>query len=236
MISSIPKWLIGLFGNKLSPNVKVVETTYLSPEIKKISFKGDISNWDFSIGYASVIRVSETEFRNYTVSYHNKENGVFDIIFHIHGNGVGSHFIDSLKVGNELFISPPRGKILYDPNLKHQFFFGDETTLGVACAFLPLLKANRHQFQFYFELNEANNSIPELLGLENYTVFPKNNSFRNEKWISTLPLFQMQQSDTANLALVGNVKSVQTFRKVLKNKTQGTVYSQGYWLEGKKGL
>lgn len=236
MISSIPKWLIGLFGNKLSPNVKVVETTYLSPEIKKISFKGDISDWDFSIGYASVIRVSETEFRNYTVSYHNKENGVFDIIFHIHGNGVGSHFIDSLKVGNELFISPPRGKILYDPNLKHQFFFGDETTLGVACAFLPLLKANRHQFQFYFELNEANNSIPELLGLENYTVFPKNNSFRNEKWISTLPLFQMQQSDTANLALVGNVKSVQTFRKVLKNKTQGTVYSQGYWLEGKKGL
>lgn len=236
MISSIPKWLIGLFGNKLSPNVKVVETTYLSPEIKKISFKGDISNWDFSIGYASVIRVSETEFRNYTVSYHNKENGVFDIIFHIHGNGVGSHFIDSLKVGNELFISPPRGKILYDPNLKHQFFFGDETTLGVACAFLPLLKANRHQFQFYFELDEANNSIPELLGLENYTVFPKNNSFRNEKWISTLPLFQMQQSDTANLALVGNVKSVQTFRKVLKNKTQGTVYSQGYWLEGKKGL
>lgn len=236
MISSIPKWMIGLFGNKLSPNVKVAETTFLSPEIKKICFKGDISDWDFSIGYASVIRVSETEFRNYTVTYHNKENGVFDIIFHIHGNGVGSHFINSLKVGDELFISPPRGKKIYNPNLKHQFFFGDETSLGVACAFLPLLKANRHQFQFYFELEELNKSIPELLGLDNYTVFPKNNSFRNEKWISTLPLFQTQEWDTANLALVGNVKSVQTFRKVLKNKTQGTIYSQGYWLEGKKGL
>ena len=236
MISSIPKWMIGLFGNKLFPNVKVVATTFLSPEIKKVSFKGDISEWDFSIGYASVIRVSETEFRNYTVSYYNKQSGVFDIIFHIHGNGVGCHFIDSLKVGDELFISPPRGKKLYDPNVKHQFFFGDETALGVAFALLPLLKANRHQFQVYLELDEANKSVPELLALENYTVFPKNNSFKNEKWISTLPLFQMQEWDIANLALVGNVKSVQTFRKVLKNKTQGTIYSQGYWLEGKKGL
>lgn len=236
MISSIPKWLIGLFGNRLSPNVKVTATTFLSPEIKKISFKSDISDWDFSIGYASVIRVSETDFRNYTVSYHNKEEGIFDMIVHIHGSGVGSLFIDSLKIGDELFISPPRGKKIYDPNLKHQFFFGDETALGVACAFLPLLKANGHQFQFYFELDEANNSIPELLGLENYTVFPKNNSFRNDKLIGNLPLFQMQEWDIANFILVGNVKSVQTFRKVLKNKTQGTIYSQGYWLEGKKGL
>ena len=236
MISTIPKWMIGLFGNKLSPNVKVVATTFLSLQVKKIRFQGDLTEWDFSIGYASVIRVSETEFRNYTVAYHDKENGVFDIIFHIHGNGVGSKFIDSLQVSDELFISPPRGKKLYEINEKQQFFFGDETSLGVACALLPLLKKNKHQFQFYFELDEANKSVPELLELENYTVFPKNNSFRNEKWIITLPLFQTHEWKTANLALVGNVKSVQTFRKVLKEKKLGNIYSQGYWLEGKKGL
>lgn len=236
MISTIPKWMIGLFGNKLSPNVKVVETAFLSLQVKKIRFQGDLSEWDFSIGYASVIRVSETEFRNYTVAYHDKESGVFDIIFHIHGNGVGSKFIDSLQVSDELFISPPRGKKLYEQNEKQQFLFGDETSLGVACALLPLLKKNNHQFQFYFELDETNKSVPELLELENYTVFPKNNSFRNEKWIAALPLFQTHEWNTANFALVGNVKSVQTFRKVLKDKKRGNIYSQGYWLEGKKGL
>ncbi|MDN3710306.1 FAD-binding oxidoreductase [Myroides ceti] len=122
MISSIPKWMITLFGNKLSPNVTVIEITFLSLQIKKIRFQGDISEWDFSIGYASVIRVSETEFRNYTVAYHNKENGVFDIIFHIHGNGVGSKFIESLKVSDKLFISPPRGKKLYEQNEQQQSF------------------------------------------------------------------------------------------------------------------
>ncbi|MGI9652089.1 siderophore-interacting protein [Chryseobacterium sp. RLHN22] len=228
--------MIALFGNKLSPNVTVIEITFLSLQIKKIRFQGDISEWDFSIGYASVIRVSETEFRNYTVSYHNKENGVFDIIFHIHGNGVGSKFIESLKVSDELFISPPRGKKLYEQNEQRQFFFGDETSLGVAFAILPLLKKNNHQFQFYFELDEENKSVPELLELENYTVFAKNNSFRNEKWLNTLPLFQTQEWNKSNFALVGNAKSVQIFRKVLKDKKQGNIYSQGYWLEGKKGL
>lgn len=131
MISSMPKWLIGLFGNKLSPNVTVVQITSLSPQVKKICFKGDISDWNFSIGYASVIRVSEIEFRNYTVAYHDKENGVFDIIFHIHGNGIGSKFIDSLNVGDDLFISPPRGKNYMNPNGNSNFSLEMKLHLGL---------------------------------------------------------------------------------------------------------
>ncbi len=236
MISSIPKWVSNLFGSAMKPNVKVLEIAYISPQIKKIRFQGDISKWSFQIGYANVIRASETEFRNYTVAYHDTKNGIFDIIFHIHGNGVGSKYIDTLQANDELFISPPRGKKLYEQNAEQQLFFGDETSLGVAFALLPLLKKNNHQFQFYFELDEENKTIPELLKLENFTVFPKNNSFRNEKWVSDLPLFKTDEWNTANFALVGNVKSVQVFRKVLKDKTRGNIYSQGYWLEGKKGL
>lgn len=236
MISSIPKWVGNLFGNAMKPNVKVLETSYISSQMKKIRFQGNISKWSFQIGYASVVRVSETEFRNYTISYHDTHNGIFDIIFHIHGKGVGSKYIDTLQENDELFISPPRGKILYDPSVKQQFFFGDETSLGVAFALSPLLKKNCHQFQFYFELDEENKTVPEFLGLQYFTVFSKNNSFRNEKWISVLPLFKTGNWKNVNFALVGNVKSVQTFRKVLKDKTQGNIYSQGYWLEGKKGL
>lgn len=236
MISSIPKWVSNLFGNAMQPNVKVLETSYISPQIKNIRFQGDISKWSFQIGYASVVRVSETEFRNYTVAQSDIRNGIFNMIFHIHGNGVGSKYIDTLQTNDELFISLPRGKILYQPGVKKQFFFGDETSLGVACSLLPLFNKDKCQFQFYFELDEMDKDAPELLGLENYTVFPKDNSFRNEKWTSNLRLFQTNEWNNANFALVGNVKSVQTFRKVIKNKTQGNIYSQGYWLEGKKGL
>ncbi|MDR1877011.1 MAG: siderophore-interacting protein [Flavobacteriaceae bacterium] len=232
----MPKWIGDWLEGSFGPRLTVLDTDYITPAIKNIRFQGDISKMDFLIGSASVIRVSDTEYRNYTPTYYDIKKGVFEIIFHIHGNGIGSKYIDSLKVGDELYISSPRGRKEYDPNVKQYFIFGDETSLGLACSFLPVLKQNGHQFQFYFELDEGNKNAPQLLGLENYTVFPKNGSFRNEKWISDLPLFNTDEWNTAKFILAGNVKSVQTFRKVLKNSTTGKILAQGYWLEGKKGL
>jgi len=236
MISSIPKWVTNLVSSSMLPNVKVLDVSAISPQIKRIRFQGNISKWHFVIGYACVIRVSETEFRNYTIAHYNMQNETFDIIFHIHGNGVGSRYIDNLKIGDEIFIGPPRGKKLYNKSGKQQLFFGDETSFGVASALLPLLKDNNQLFQFYFELDHANRNVPEQLGLENFTVFPKDNFFRNEKLIENLPVFQTKEWGAAYYILVGNAKSVQSFRKALKKLAKVNVYSQGYWLEGKKGL
>ncbi|MDR7128164.1 NADPH-dependent ferric siderophore reductase [Algoriphagus sp. 4150] len=236
MISSIPKWVGNLFEDTLRPNVKIIASSYLSPQMKLIRFQGDISNMSFRIGYANVIRVSETEFRNYTVAYYDSKNGVLDIIFHIHRKGVGSLYIDSLDVNDELYISPPRGKKLFSPDIKQQVFFGDETSIGLACSALPTLKRNKHQYRFLFELEDENRNVPLLLGLENVTVFSKKDTFRNDKWVSDLSIFKTGDWKDASFVLTGNVKSVQTFRKVLKDKTTGKIRAQGYWLEGKKGL
>jgi hypothetical protein len=115
--------------------------------------------------------------------------------------------------------------------------FGDATSLGLAASFHPILQKHQHQFQFYFELDEVNKDVPQLLGLEHYTVFPKQNSFKNEAWINDLPIFKTTDWLPANFVLTGNVRSIQTFRKVLKNKPiKGKIISAGYWLEGKTGL
>jgi NADPH-dependent ferric siderophore reductase len=233
MISSMPKWIGDLFAAALRPNVTIVTTSYISCQIKKIRLRGNISGMNFQIGYASVIRVSETEYRNYTVAAYDTHGGTLDIIFHIHGHGVGSRYIDALKTGDELFISDPRGKKLYDAGSKQQYLFGDETSLGTACSLLPVLKKNQLQFHFYFELAEENKDVPQLLGLENCTVFPKNGLFRNEKNIVALKTPDWQ---AANFIVTGNVTSIQTLRTVLKGTTTGKILSQGYWLEGKKGL
>jgi hypothetical protein len=74
------------------------------------------------------------------------------------------------------------------------------------------------------------------LGIENYTVFRKDGSFRNEEWISNLPVITHAEWKNANFILTGNVISAQTFRRVVKSKTNGKVFLHGYWLEGKKGL
>ncbi|GEM63092.1 hypothetical protein SF1_10740 [Sphingobacterium faecium NBRC 15299] len=99
-----------------------------------------------------------------------------------------------------------------------------------------MLKQNKHLFQFYLELDDENKEVPALLGLENYQIFPKDGSFSQEKWIADLPLFYDETWLDASYILVGNVISIQTFRKVLKNKGAKRISAQGYWLQGKKGL
>ncbi|MBB6130620.1 FAD-binding oxidoreductase [Mucilaginibacter lappiensis] len=236
MISRMPKWVGDWLESAAGPRLTVLEAAYITPTIKKIRFQGDISKMNFLIGGASVIRVSDTDYRNYTVVCQDIEKGILEIIFHIHGNGVGSRYIDTLKTSDELYISSPRGRAPYDPKVKRYLIYGDETSLGLACSLLPFLKKNEHHFHFYFELDEANKNAPRLLGLENFTAFPKNGLFNNEKWIKDLPVFQVAGWQAANFVLTGNATSVQTFRKVLKNATIGKVIAQGYWLEGKKGL
>ncbi len=236
MISKIPKWIGDLLEKSIGPNLTVLEIVKLTPSIKKIRFQGDISKMKFIPGGASVTRVSDTEYRNYTIAYYNIEKGIVEIIFHVHGNGVGSQYFDSLKVGDRALVSEPRGRNQYNPEVKQYFIFGDETSLGLACALFPILKQNQHQFQFYFELDEENKNVPELLGLENVTVFSKDGSFKSEKKVNELPVFHTTDWLSANFILTGNVKSIQTFRKVLKLKITGKIFSQGYWLEGKKGL
>ncbi|WP_436490629.1 hypothetical protein [Chitinophaga sp. ARDCPP14] len=234
------KWLgdamEGLLGSRF-PLMKVMETNYINPNIKKIRFKGNLSGMNFQLGYAVIIRVSDTEYRNYSVSFSDVENGILEIIFHLHGAAPGCLFMDRLTAGDQVRVSMPRGQKQYDPAVEKQLLFGDETSLGLAVSFQPYLKKNNHEFQFYFELDEANEQVPRLLGLENYTVFPKNNHFRNEQWINDLAVFNAGDWLTANYILTGNVKSVQTFRRVLKNNNiSGRIFTAGFWLEGKTGL
>lgn len=239
-----PKWM-GDFLEKtvmsveglLGSRVKVLEATHITPNVKKIKFVGNISRMNFRIGYAIVIRVNDKEFRNYTPSYYDKRQGILEVIFHIHGNAPGSNFIDKLKKDDEILISMPRGNNQYDPSRNRHLFFGDETSLSLAVAAQPILKKNKHQFQFYFELDDENKEAPGILGLENYSVFDKNDIFKNENKILCLPIITENVWENANFVLTGNGRSVQTFRRTLKQKyPSAKISAKGYWLEGKMGL
>lgn len=236
----VSKWLADAVENLMAskmPLMTVTATDYINPYIKSIRFEGNLSGLNFQLGYAIGLRVSDTEMRNYTASFSDTEEGILKITTHLHGTAPGSLFMDNLEIGNQIRITIPRGKKMYDECVERQLIFGDETSLGLACAFQPVLQQNNHQFQFYFELDKENENIPQLMGLENYTVFPKYRTFRTEHLIDDLPILQTSEWQTANFILTGNANSIQTFRKALKRyKISGKIYSQAYWAEGKSGL
>ncbi|WP_336834857.1 FAD-binding oxidoreductase [Sphingobacterium siyangense] len=236
---SAPKWLFDTleFLTPKLPLTEVVEAVSLSKSVKKICFKGDLKNVQFAVGSFIDFRINATEARRYTVSYADTEKGLFEFIVYLNGKGCGSHYMSDLKVGDNIVMYKPRGESrYYDKTTQRFVIFGDETSLALACSFLPMLKKNNHQFVFLFELDEENKNVPKLLGLENCLIFPKNFSFSMEEWVSKLPMINTTDWQEANFVLTGNAKSAQLLRKIIKEKTNGNVFLHGYWLAGKKGL
>lgn len=237
---TVPKWVNDAL-EKIAPSmlrmVQVFNISYLNPQLKKIRLQGDFSKLTFEPGYTISFRVNDNDLRHYTVSYADAKAGVMEFIAHIHGDAVGAKFIDDLKPRDEIKMAIIGGSKQYDSKIKKQLIFGDETSLSLMVDFHSILKENEHQYQFYIELDEENINAPKLLRLENYTVFSKNNVFRNKEKIRELPIIKNDQWKDANVVLTGNITSLQNFRKVLKEHNhKGKLYVKGFWLEGKKGL
>ena len=235
-----PKWLNDTLETLLSskmPQVRVTGTEYLTPFIKRIYLHGDLKNWNIQPGFATAVRVSDTEYRNYTPAFADTKKGTVELIIHLHGDAPGSRYLHNLTIGDELRLVPPRGKKVYSEAVKQYFFFGDETTLALACAMHERVNKNTQLLQFYFELDAENKNIPGILGLDNYNVFVKNKTFSNVDLINELPLFNTPDWKEASFIIAGNATSVQTVRRALKQHgVSGSIIAQAYWAAGKTGL
>ncbi|RXK81946.1 FAD-binding oxidoreductase [Filimonas effusa] len=222
-----------LMASKM-PVLTVTEACYVNPRMKRIRLEGDLNGLDFQLGYAIFIRVSDTEYRNYTASFADVKNGILELLVFLHSDAPGCRFIKKLHAGDKVRIGMPRGIKQYNAAIQRQVFFGDETSLALACSFYSFLKKNDHIFRFYFELDASSEDLPRLLGLENFIIFSKENLKRE---LPALPFFLQPEWLDANFILTGNVQSVQTCKKLLKkNNVRGRIFAQGYWMEGKTGL
>ena len=238
----VPKWIgdamENIFASKILP-VTVTETEYLTPQIKRIRFEGDLAHAGFQAGYAVSFRVNDTDFRHYTPLAFNKEEGYCDIIFHLHGNGPGSLFADRLKTGDQVKMMAPGGKKMYREDSPLHFFSGDETALGLFLSISERVLERSGQYTGILEV-ETGAQLPPSLQLTPYILD------RNSKDKATLVsgcLDEIRQ-DMGNLwqdmtcYLAGNASSIQMVRKGLlaRGVSSRNILTQAYWTEGKIGL
>ncbi|WP_126973803.1 siderophore-interacting protein [Gynurincola endophyticus] len=235
----IAKWLGDTIENLLDskfPLLTVIDVRNITDSIKRITFQGEPEVSAFSIGSAVLIRVSDTEYRNYTPSAYDAVKGVMEIIVHVHGSGPGSKLMNHLRPGDVLRTSIPRGIGWYRETVPAYILWGDETSLGLAYSYHSRFVQQGNAFHYYFELNEENREAPAHLGLSNYTVFKKGTVFNNPALLNELPVWGFPENETTYV-VTGNVKAVQTIRKVIKTMDKkGRILSKGFWLEGKTGL
>ena len=239
----VPKWAADAMESLFSGmfrKMTVSGITYLNPCIKKIVFKGDLKNVRFKTGQAIIIRVDDTNSRNYTPSYWNSDEGICEVIFHLHGNGPGSAYIEKLAVNDKLNIGLPRGFDLYKKDYRYHFFFGDETTAGFFKSLKQAIGENNQNYIGVLEFNDA--TLRSETNLEcMLDIVAGSGGHKAEQailFLENLDESVWQLWKEGMFYVMGNGRSIQNFRKALKEKgiPGKQIITQPYWVEGKTGL
>jgi len=239
----LPEWIVDTMENLLSSkffDAEVVSASFLNQEIVKVTFKADLQSMPFYPGWPVMLRVGANDLRHYTFSSFDKQNGLFDIVFHVHGNAPGSDLVSKMKSGDHLKMAVPAGRKMYSPEHKNHFFFGDETSLSFMMILINDIIKNNGIYSGILELRPQNITISKLLQLNVDTVIhtpdnPAGEAIDKLKQLINKADFSF---DSSVFYLTGNVSSVQAFRKELKRIgiNPKNIKLQGYWAEGSVGL
>ena len=223
--------------------VTVSEVTYMDPRLKRVRFRGDLSGTRFLPGQVVQLRVSDTEYRHYTPSFFDKENGVCDVLFYLHGKGPGSEWAEGLCEGQTLKLRGPGGRLKYNSSSKYHFMFGDETSIGLFECIKDAVNSNNQEYLCILELENEFVNWPDFAKLSAEVVSkttenPASEAIAILASVSTTESVFWDVWRDATFYLAGRAKSIQYFRKALKERgiSGSQIRTEPYWEEGKRGL
>ncbi len=239
----IPKWLGDtmetVFSRMITPAI-VTKVEYIFPELKRVIMEGDFTKINFMPGNVIEFRVTDTDFRHYTVSALDQEKGVCEMLVYLHERGVGSNWVKNIRPGSSVRILGPGGKIKYRDSHTHHFLFGDETSIGLMECMANTARMHGHTCYCMAELDKRHHRWIQQLRFHAVAVekeYDPPAKYAVETIQATSAAFWEEWS-TAAFYITGRAKSIQAVRKALLQKgiPGKNIFTEPYWAEGKMGL
>ena len=216
--------------------VTVAETVMLSDHLKQVTFQAT-NELDLVPGNGILIEVNVTEYRYYTIADFNREANTCQVIFYLKPQGLGSAWAKSVRKGDGLKFIIDQAEIQYEYHANQHFFFGDETSLGLYESFVKTAKNLEHEYFGILEMKEENHTALKNIKLlidavPSEVMFPAENAI---EWMENMHPKCWDMWKGAKFYLTGREKSVQRFKKYLKNKGVGypQIQSTPYLENGK---
>ncbi|MEM7018236.1 MAG: siderophore-interacting protein [Pseudomonadota bacterium] len=240
---TVSKWMADamerLFSNQFHP-VRVTQTEMIDSQLKRVRFQGDLSCTEYVVGNVIEFRVSDREFRHYTPASFDKEQGVCDVLFYLHGLGPGSEWVDQLQVDMATNLMGPGGKMALTAGQDRHVLFGDETSLGLTHGFWNAIERNGANFDAVLELEEEHRHWPQCLQM-NARILGKSVQAPAKgilEWLEQLSEQEWRALQSASFYLTGRAQSIQRIKKSLKAKgiANKQIQTMPYWADNKKGL
>lgn len=123
----------GWIGEKILTATKVEAIVELGARFRRIRLAGIGAK----PGDKTQVFIAEVGTRTYSPFVQPQQQGSFDIVAYLHGNGPGTRWARELTVGQTVRLTAPGGSTPFDGVAETRepvALFGDETSLGVACA------------------------------------------------------------------------------------------------------
>lgn len=242
-MAQLPKWIADTVVAVANPwlyTAQVAGIQPLSGDLWQIHFSGDFGKADFQPGQELHFRVDNNHFRHYTLSSFEQHTGLCSIIFYLNGKGPGSRWAAGLQPGDTVRFSSEKGKLCYDDNATHHFFFGDETAVGLFDWFKKTALEKDHEYFGVLELHPRNEialthlklmieSVPPL------ATQPASNAIH---WMEDMDPYCWNTWQKAVFYLAGRVASIQRFQQYLMEHgvSSRQIRTTPYWADGKCGL
>jgi ferric-chelate reductase (NADPH) len=173
--------------------------------------------------------------RTYTPTEWDATKGQTHILAYAHGEGPGSDWVRSARVGDRFHLFGPRPSVDVEQMPGGTVLFGDETSLGLALALSAQHRDNPPRL--VFEVNSASETARVLdeIGLPNAQVIERDAEDGHfERVVQALE----GASARGTIVLTGKAQSIQHVRKRLKlgESVKRPIVARAYWAPGKRGL
>jgi NADPH-dependent ferric siderophore reductase len=173
--------------------------------------------------------------RTYTPIEWDASAGRTRILCYAHGDGPGSAWARDVKPGDECDVFGPRNSIDPHSTSKPLVIFGDETSIGLACAFLTQNPIQSISCHFEVDDEEAASETLRRLGLDAALYVKRAGDAHVEQMATAIEAPAVARM---RFVLTGRAGTVQRLRQGLKEAGVPTPFinTKVYWAPGKIGL
>lgn len=230
----MPAFLANFLEPRFAKVAHVCEVADLAPRLRRVRFAGAaLRGISFRAGQEVEFRVSERAFRHYTPASFDPQQGTFDVLFFLHGNGPGSAWAKALQQSQPVNVLGPAGGFHLVQEAATHVFLGDETSLGV---FRAMRTATAARVTGAVEVDAGADDWTALSQLDLPAVTrdgQRGGALR--RWLEG---FAEAPSDRVAFYLVGHAATIVELRAALLKRgwPRRAIHTKAYWADGKRGL
>ena len=213
-------------------NKHVFHLKIQSADFEKMDY---VPGFTLNIFIGDPINEQHIDDRKYSIWNYEPVHQIINVIICTFSKGKGANWVRTLKKGDIIYFTPPRGKLLLDDNADYYLMIGDITALSHLYEINRNLPFNKKVFSFIYTYNQRD-IFPDIDGsfaFYYYVINPLDTEMVKDKIMSLLPHF----SGRGIAYLLGDPKTVIALQHHFKNEQHWPIKdlrAKPFWKEENK--